>query len=172
VAVSQDGNVWHTFASGPWADDFAPTLGREYDPGDPYRPEDPANPGEVDPAWDWNQWWGDPTNPTVPVDPALSWGSFINDSVAEIAEAYRYTEYGMDETSAGGTAFDLDWLNVPGGLDWIQHIRVIDDPASGATTEIDAFADVAPVPEPATLVLLAVGAGAALARRRKRQQAA
>ena len=166
ISVSQDGETWYTFKSGPWADDFAPTLGRQYDPDAPYRPEDPENPGQVDPAWAWNLWWGDPSNPTVPIDPELAWSSFNGSSVAEIAEAYRYVDEaaGFNEVSAGGTGFDLDWLGVD-GLDWIQYIRVTDQSGSSATTEIDAFADVAAVPEPASMALLGLGLGAVLMRR-------
>ena len=137
VSVSQDGAVWHTFSGdmgphadpegpyvgtdGPYADVFAPTLGRVYDPGAP----DEA-------LGAWNLWWSLPTDPTLPVDPRLKWVDFQFLTVAEIATAY--------EDSAGGTAFDLDWLEVP-GLDWIQYVR-IEGLETGGAPEIDAISDV------------------------------
>jgi MYXO-CTERM domain-containing protein len=159
VEVSQNGVDWQRFETGPYADDFCATLGRVYDP------DNPAPSIGV-----WNQWWGAPSNPTVPMDPSLGWSSFGGMTQAEMAEAHVLADNG--EASAGGTGFDLDWLATP--LDWVQYIRVVDNPDSGATTEIDAFADVAPltsddvpVAEPGLGGLLAVAAGVAL-RRRKR----
>lgn len=118
VSVSQDGVTWHTFVDGPFGDDFAPTLGRIYDPDD-YEPSLPGN-----------QWWGRPTDPTYPIDPRLSATSFAGWSVAQIA-----TKYGC---SAGGTGFDLAVL----GLPWIQYVRFENPPGSGTVPEIDAVADV------------------------------
>jgi len=139
VSVSQDGVTWHTFSSeagphadpvgpyvgtdGPYADVFAPTLGRAYDPTAP----DGA-------LGAWNLWWSLPTDPTLPLDPRLSWVDFQFSTVAEMAQAY--------EDSAGGTAFDLDWLEVP-GLDWIQYVR-IEGLDAGSTPEVDAVSDVFP----------------------------
>ncbi len=153
VSVSQNGTDWYEFDS-VFADDWAPTLGRVYDPDSP----DPT-------LGAWNEWWGGPTDPTLPLDPSitLDWAEGL--SVADVCLAY-----GM---SAGGTAFDLDWLGVA-GLDWISYIRVFNPDGSGYTTEIDAFADVsplggpAPIPEPATFALLIAGGIGAVARRRRR----
>ena len=128
VSVSQDGQTWYTFTNGPYADDFAPTLGRQYDT---------ANPDTSIGAW--NEWWGAATNPTMPLDPTKGFSDFSGLTVAQIAQAYRNDQY--NEVSAGGAGFDLDDVGA-GGLDWIQYVRVADDPNRSATTEIDAFADV------------------------------
>jgi hypothetical protein len=112
VSVSQDGQNWYTFTTGPYADDFAPTASYEWD--------------------DVNDVWGRELNPTRPVDPNLTPANFNGKSVAEIIGIYN--------GSAGGTGFDIGAL----GLDWIQYVRIEDDPGggSGVTTEIDAIADV------------------------------
>ena len=139
VSVSQDGVIWHTFSSdlgphadpegpytgtdGPFADTFAPTLGRVYDPDAP-----------DETLGAWNLWWSLPTDPTLPLDPRLRWVDFQFLTVAEVATVY--------EDSAGGTAFDFDWLEVP-GLDWIQYVR-IEGLEAGSTPEIDAVSDVFP----------------------------
>lgn len=120
VSVSQDGLTWHEFATGPSADDFAPTLGRRYDPANP------------DPSLPDNQWWGEPTDPTYPLDPTLSAASFGGWTVAQIA-----VKYGC---SAGGTGFDLASV----GLPWIQYVRIVNPEGSGSTPEIDAVARVVP----------------------------
>ena len=137
VSVSRDGAIWYTFGSdvgphadpegpyadtdGPYADVLAPTLGRVYDPD------------ALDESLGaWNLWWSFPTDPTLPLDPRLKWVDFQFLTVAEIATAY--------EDSAGGTAFDLDWLEVP-GLDWIQYVR-IEGLEAGSTPEVDAVSDV------------------------------
>ena len=149
VSVSQDGETWYTFSGGPFADDFAPTLGRVYDTTDPDKS-----------IGEWNEWWGHPTDPRVPLDPSLGFSSFDGWTVAQIAQ-----EYGE---SAGGTGFDIGQFALPvdpeTGCKWIQYVRVADNPDSGATTEIDAFADV--IPEPATMAMLTLGGGAVLFRRR------
>ncbi len=128
VSVSQDGVTWHAFVSGPFADDFAPTLGRVYDPGNP----EPSLPG--------NQWWGEPTDPTYPLDPSLRAPlgpvpeptTFSSWTVANLAKKYGY--------SAGGTGFDIGQL----GLPWIRYVRFDNPVTSGRVPEIDAVADVAP----------------------------
>jgi len=119
VSVSQDGVSWRTYADGPFADDFAPTLGRRYDPA------------HFDPTLPGNQWWGPPTDPTYPLDPRLTKAFFANWSVAQVAIKYGY--------SAGGTGFDLAEL----GLPWIEYVRFDNPVASGMSPEIDAVADVA-----------------------------
>lgn len=107
VSVSQDGVVWHTFSSGPYADTFAPTAGYRWD--------------SVADAW------AEELDPTRPVNPLLKVDGM---NVAQMIDAY--------DGSAGGTGFDIGVL----GLDWIQYVRIEDDPASMGTTEIDAVADV------------------------------
>ncbi len=119
VAVSQDGAAWETFSSGPFADGFAPTLGRVYDPDDP----DPV-------LGAWNEWWGEPTCPLLPLNPGLGPADFVGKTVAEVARAYGH--------SAGGTGFDLADV----GLAWIRYVRIENPAGSGVTPEIDAMADV------------------------------
>ncbi len=146
VSVSQDGVTWYSFTNdpnfmkdntnfvrlsadandGPFADSFAPTLGRIYDPNNPA-----ASLG------DWNQWWGVPTNPTLPVEPSLWFNSFAGYTVADICSVYGH--------SAGGTGFDIGRLDLPTdpvtGKKWFQYVRIDDKPAGG-TPEIDAVSDV------------------------------
>jgi hypothetical protein len=121
VSVSQDGQTWYTFTNGPYADDFAPTLGRIYDTLNPT------------PELQNNYWWGAPTIPTYPLNPALTSTDFVGLTVAQIAINYGW--------SAGGTGFDLSNLDTP--LSWIQYVRVTQQ--GGLTPEIDAFADVAAI---------------------------
>ncbi|MBN1341625.1 MAG: hypothetical protein JXQ73_03045 [Phycisphaerae bacterium] len=129
VSVAQDPNgPWYTFSPGPYADTFAPTIGRSY----------VEDPNDADPnVGVWNEWWGapmDPTKPLDPNDPNYSAAGFSGMSVAQVAQAYA--------GSAGGTGFDLSAV----GLSWIQYVRIEDvDPNIFATTEIDAVADVAAV---------------------------
>ena len=110
VSVSQDGNDWYEFSTGPYADDFAPTAGYKWD--------------------DVNDVWAEELDPTRPVDPNLTIAGFDGNSVAEIIDAY--------DGSAGGTGFDIGTL----GLEWIQYVRIKDDPLSPGLPEIDAIADV------------------------------
>ncbi len=139
ISVSQDGITWHIFnddvgphaipggeyegTDGPFADVFAPTLGRVYDPTNP----DPS-------VGDWNLWWSHETNPTKPLDPRMRWSEFHGLTIAQVAEMY--------EDSAGGIGLDLAWLEQD-ELDWIQYIRV-KGVAPGATPDVDAVADVFP----------------------------
>ena len=125
VSVSQDGQTWYTFANGPYADTFAPTLGRVYDPNHP-----DASLGL------WNHWWAAATDPTKPLDPNLTAGSFTGYTVAAMASAYG--------RSAGGTGFDIGAL----GLSWIQYVRIENPSGSAVVPEIDALADVAAPPQP------------------------
>lgn len=118
--------VWYTFDS-PGADMFAPTLGRIYDP-------DNAPSGLPN-----NGWWGSPTNPLIPFNPALTAASLSGLSVADYAYKYGYC--------AGGTGFDLDDALSPElvpGLAWFRYVRINNPVNSGMTPEIDAVADVDP----------------------------
>lgn len=143
VSVSQDGKNWFHFANGKFADTFAPTLGRVYDPAHP----DPT-------VGAFNQWWAGPANPTVPLDPSLDAAALDGKSVAEIAQLYG--------ESAGGTGFDLADV----GLPWIQFVRIENFTKGLLTPEIDAIADVAATPEPGAVgTLLCVGV--TLCRRRR-----
>jgi len=146
VSVSQDGVTWYSFTSdpnfmagnanfiklpsdaedGPFCDGFAPTLGRVYDPCNA-----DTSIGE------WNRWWAEPTNPTLPLDPSLSFEALAGRSVARVAQIYG--------DSAGGTGYDIARLELPVDPEtqrkWFQHVR-IDDAPGGGGTEIDAVADV------------------------------
>jgi len=87
---------------------------------------------------------------TKPMNPTLTPEQFGNLTVAEALALY--------DGSGGGTSFDIGAL----GLDWIQYVRV------EGKGNIDAFAAVSPVPEPATLVIMLIGgAGLLVSRRRK-----
>ncbi len=114
VSVSQDGVTWYSFTTdpnfmaddpnfiklaaevedGPFCDGFAPTLGRVYDPC-----HADASIGE------WNLWWAEPANPTLPVDPNLSFQALAGRSVARVAQTYG--------DSAGGTGYDIARLDLP-----------------------------------------------------------
>jgi hypothetical protein len=87
---------------------------------------------------------------TKPVDPSLEVADFLGLSFDDAVALYA--------GSGGGTGIDLASV----GLPWIEYVRIT---ASGATTEIDAFADVASAPEPGAAWLLGV---ALLALRRAR----
>ena len=118
VSVSQDGENWYRYEDGPWADDFAPTLGRVYDPD---------NTDET--IGDWNMWWAEATDPTVPLDPALGIEDIAGLTVAEAAQLYG--------RSAGGTGFDI----AESGLEWIQYVRI--EGNETVTPEVDAISDAA-----------------------------
>ncbi len=126
VSVSQDGITWFVFSDGPYADDFAATLGRVYDPAHP----DPM-------LGAWNFWWGGLTDPTRPLPGGLTASSLAGHTVAEVAQIYG--------SSAGGTGYDIGQL----GLAWIQYVKIENPLGSGITPEIDALADVAPAAAPA-----------------------
>ena len=132
VSVSQDGIVWYSYENGPFADSFAPTLGRIYDPNNPV----------LYPGWD-NLWWGEATNPMLPLDPNVRSEDFAGRSVAELCFAYG--------KSAGGTGFDLQMLadyeqleiDQQSGRRWIQYLKVecVAD-VNGFPPEVDAVSDV------------------------------
>jgi len=97
-----------------------------------------------------------PTNFTKPVNPALE---IVGKTFAEIITAY--------DGSGGGAGIDIGAI----GFDQITHVR-ISNPADALTVpEIDAFADVTPVPEPATLIFAGMMGIAALLGARRRQLA-
>jgi hypothetical protein len=77
---------------------------------------------------------------TRPVDPNIDWFGAGFDEILALYSG-----------SGGGTGVDL----AETGLGWIQYVRIAVH--SGATTEIDAFADVAAVPEPSAVLLLLTG---------------
>ena len=129
VSVSQDGVTWYNLLDDSIAaDNFAPTLGRIYDPE--LLSDDPNS---VDNGLgSWNQWWTYPTNPTLPLDPAKKYSDLAGWSVAKIAQYYEY--------SAGGTGFDLEWFT--GNIQWIRYVKISNPATSVNTPEIDAFSDV------------------------------
>ena len=137
VEVSQDGETWFGFPDGPFADSFAPTLGRLYDPDRP----DPVLFAGTDYT---NKYWGRPAHATIPVDPAVSAKDFKGRTLADYAKLYN--------GSAGGTGFDISALDLPRdarGRKWIRFVRVTAPEAADtyqASPEIDAVADVAPAP--------------------------
>jgi len=112
VSVSQDGITWYS---------FDPNTG-------PWADDFASTCGY---EWDEvNDVWDQQLDPTCPVDPNLTGADLAGMTVAEVIEAYQ--------GSAGGTGFDISIF----GLDWIQYVRINDDPESQVTTEIDAVADV------------------------------
>lgn len=134
VEVSQDGTTWHRFASGPYADGFAPTLGRTFDTNNPV-----AN---LFANGATNHWWGVPTDPTVPIDPSVTAASLNGKTLAQVASYYN--------GSAGGTGFDIAQFPLTTdaqGRKWIRYARVVSQGAWNVNevwSEIDAFADVYP----------------------------
>ncbi len=130
---SQDMNDWLCFDDGPYADSFAPTLGRVFDPNEP----------AYYPGWE-NLWWGDQTDPTLPLDPNVDPNDFAGKSLAKVCLVYG--------KSAGGTAFDLrrlaDFNNLAidpqSGERWIQYIKIecMDSNTGGSLPEVDAVSDV------------------------------
>ncbi len=126
VAADPDTWQWHTFTAGPGVDEYAPTLGRAYDETNPHQP---------DASWAWNQWWGRPTDPTLPVDPSLTFADHAGQTVRQVADSYYHAQ--ADAYAAGGTGFDLADLAAP--LDWFRYVRV----DNSSTAEVDAFSDVA-----------------------------
>jgi hypothetical protein len=88
---------------------------------------------------------------TLPVDPALDPTGL---GAAEVVAAYA--------GSGGGAGIDIGAY----GLASVSYVRVTNPTGSGVTTEIDGFADVRAVPEPAAIVLIAFGAGFVAVRRK------
>ena len=133
VEVSQDGTTWYTYTSGPYADDWAPTLGLKYDV---------ANPDTS--LYAGNRWWGEATDACYPVDPTVSWGDITGLKLSELCKRYN--------GSAGGTGFDLSRLNLPlnaAGRKWIRYVRIKpyydEEEDEWTAPDIDAVSDVAPV---------------------------
>lgn len=116
VSVSQDGDNWYTYEDGPDADTFAPTQGRVFDPNDPNESLGVAN-----------LWWSDESDPTVPLNPAITPEWMDGKTVAQVSAAYG--------KSAGGAGFDL----AESEMEWIQYVRI---EGAGDTPEVDAVADV------------------------------
>lgn len=141
IFLSQDGLSFFE-VSGVFADDLFPTQGF-LDTTDPFGGFGGGGDGS------------DPTNFTLPVDPSLGIDDFLGLTYPEILALY--------DGSGGGTGVDLAAV----GLDWVQYVRI---EGLLSSAEIDAFADVAPIPEPATGALAALGL-VALAIRARRSRA-
>lgn len=117
VSVSQDGDTWYTYTTGPFADDFAPTQAFTWD-------RDVC-------AWDLELDW------TKPIDPILSKANFAAKTVADAIDMYN--------GSAGGTSFDLSSLPLSlnsQGRKWVKYIRI-----NGSGGEVDAICRVSHVPD-------------------------
>lgn len=135
VEVSQDGITWRKCNG--YADTSAmPTLARVYAP---------ANPDTS--VYEGNAFWGEPTNPCFPVDPAITMEDCLGLTFAEICRRYN--------GSAGGRGFDISALDLPvnaKGRKWFRYVRIAsaeleneDGDTLPSTPEVDAVADVAPV---------------------------
>lgn len=96
---------------------------------------------------------------TLPVDPSIDWlDKTYEQLVTDPAALYA--------GSGGGGGVDL----AETGLPWIQYVRIQarEDPDTGVVVlaEIDAFSDVAAVPEPAVIWLSLLGLAGLRVRRR------
>lgn len=124
VSVSPDGVNWYRYDDGPYADGLFPTN-----------------------AYLWDRqsgtWTDELSDPTRPVNPALTAADFSGLTGADALDLY--------DGSAGGTGFDLS----ASGFEWIQYVRV-EGLTGFAGGEIDAIAAVTPIPEPTGLALLAL----------------
>ena len=140
ISVSQNGLDWYTYDNGPYGDSYYPT-----------------NPWVWDPALfdsTGNGWTSQENDFAKPVDPSLTATDFAGNSYGAML---------LYDGSAGGAGFDL----AESGFEWIEYIKV--EGVSGfAGGEIDAFADVAPVPVPAAVWLLGSGLLALVGIKRRR----
>jgi len=94
-----------------------------------------------------------PADFTKPVDPAFD---VVGKTFAEVLAGY--------DGSGGGAGIDIGAL----GFTQISYVRITNPAGATAVPEIDAFADVTAVPEPASLGLAGLAAWVALQRRRRR----
>ncbi len=122
VSVAQYPNgPWYTYTSGPYADDFAPTQAY---------------------AWDFIKHnWGPEMDFTKPIDPAVIKSRFGGKYAADGIDLYK--------SSGGGTAFNLDALDLPintAGRKWIKYIKII-----GNGGELDAISRVSHAIEPISI---------------------
>jgi hypothetical protein len=143
VSVSPDGINWYRYDSGPYADGMFPTNSYKWDRTNA-------------------KWTDEETDPTKPVNPALTMAGFNGKTAADGLDLYRSTIYGITFDSAGGTGFDL----TESGFDWIQYVKV-EGVTGFANGEIDAIAAVTPVPEPVTIGLLTMGILGFIEKRRR-----
>lgn len=145
ISVSQNGSDWYTFNT-VYGDTLFPTNPWVWDP-DLY-----VSTG--------NGWTSSENDYTLPVNPNLTLDDFDDISSYEAMLLYA--------GSAGGTGFDLADISAYYGidLDWIQYIKV-EGTSSYSGGEIDAFADVAPVPIPGAVWLFGSALLGLLGLRRK-----
>ena len=136
ISVSQNGTTWYTFDD-PYGDDLYPTNPWVWDP-DLY---DSTG----------NGWTTTENDYTLPVDPDLD----MTDFYSGISSYEAMLLYG---DSAGGTGFDLSDLEEKYDitLDWIQYVK-LEGTTDSLSGEIDAIADVSPVPIPGAVWLLGGG---------------
>ena len=104
------------------------------------------------------------------VDPSTSAaGTVLSDFTKPVDPSFNPTGLNTAQIIAGyngsGGGFGIDLTSV--GLSSITHIRFSNPAGSLTTPEIDAVADVAAVPEPATLGMLAIAAAGMLIRQRR-----
>lgn len=92
------------------------------------------------------------TDFSKPVDPDFE---IVGKTFAEIIAGY--------DGSGGGAGIDIGAF----GLDLVTHVRISNPSGASSVPEIDAFADVAAVPEPTTLSLVGLAGIAAFATRRR-----
>lgn len=93
-----------------------------------------------------------PSNFLKPVDPNIDW------------QGKTYSELlALYDGSGGGTGVDISET----GLEWIQYVKLWQPEGDSWSAEIDAVADVAPVPIPAALWLLGSGLLGLIGIRRK-----
>lgn len=126
VSVSQDGQIWHSFENGPYADGLFPTQAFEWD-------------REI------AQWTDELMDFTQPIDPNLTTYDFEYIYAADAIDLY--------EGSGGGTAYDLEDLadyqslaiDANTNCRWIQYIRFDGYDIGG---QIDAVSDVAACGDP------------------------
>jgi hypothetical protein len=131
VSVSQDGQTWYAFDSGPFSDYLFPTQAYRWDQ------EIYSTTG--------NGWSDEEMDFTRPLDPNLTVSDFASHSVA----------YGINlyDGSAGGTSYDLEDLagydslaiDSDSGYRWIQYVKFDGHDYGG---QIDAVSDVAACGDP------------------------
>lgn len=113
VEVSEDGELWHLIPNIA-ADGPMPTMG--YIDSGPFD----TVPGSI------------LTDFTRPVDPALTWQSFLGLNNSQVVERYR--------GSGGGVGIDINLV----GLQQISYVRIKNPSDAVDNIEIDAFSDVSP----------------------------
>lgn len=96
--------------------------------------------------------WAAESDFTRPVNPAYTDATFENLTLTEAVALY--------DGSGGGAGFDL----ALSGFEWIRYVRL-----TGNGGEVDAIADVSPIPEPSSLAVVLSGAAGLLLRRRGRR---